>query len=637
MNIPNGIAGILINGLMLACLAIGPIEANAQTIDIGPADTLLCDASSVTLTAVTTGVGTDPTFTNLNLNQDDVHSQVVDIGFDFEFFGNTYNQCVVSSNSYITFNLGTAGTGSPWAINAPSPSPGVPDNAIMFPWQDVNPAAGSAGTDAVDCGDGTFIVDFVETAMFSCENLFFSMQVVMYEGTNIIDTYITNKPLCTTWNGGAAIHGLENIDGTQAVIVPGRNFPQQWTATNDAVRFTPDGNGSYTIDQTIPFNPIPVGNEVLEWTDASGNVLGNSTSITVSPTEPTWYFCSYRSACATASVTDSILVIPGYVNPVFEDVTVCPGASVTLDAGEQMEGSTFLWTPGGADGQVFTVDNMETTTTFTLEVTNECGTAPFSVEVTVNEVVLSGDTAVCETAEASVSVSNSLNGGQWSATGPGEATFTPDASNDSPTVSFSAPGNYEVIYTDNFCQRGNVLGLHVIPVPVVSIASDTDAVCLQGELLLTFTSNTDVIGSFEWSPFGSSEDTLLIAGADSMAFNLLTDSFLVELEVENHCGVGNAEFTYSVVDCELTIPNVFNPNANYLDNTFFNVASLDLHPGNNMKIFDRWGRKCLDQDNYHLNPWTGEKAADGVYYYILTREGYEPITGYVHKIGGNSN
>ncbi|MCF8276812.1 MAG: gliding motility-associated C-terminal domain-containing protein [Flavobacteriales bacterium] len=304
---------------IVGCLAIvlfhcSPSSVSAQTVDVGPPDTSVCNGTPITLTAITTGVVGTPTFTDFSFNVDDQHGPVVDIGFPFDYFGNTYTQCVVSTNGYITFDLATANTGSPWSINNASPTPGVPDNSIMFPWQDINPGSGSGGTKSADCGDGTFIVDFVDIAMFSCTSLNFSMQVKLYQGSNIIETYIANKPLCTTWNGGAAIHGLENATGTQSVIVPGRNFPTQWSTTNDAVRFTPDGFGSYTIDQTIPFNPTPVGNETIEWTDGQGNVLGSTNSITVTPIAPTWYYCTYRSACSAITVSDSILVTLGNVN-----------------------------------------------------------------------------------------------------------------------------------------------------------------------------------------------------------------------------------------------------------------------------------------------------------------------------------
>jgi hypothetical protein len=55
-----------------------------------------------------------------------------------------------------------------------------------------------------------------------------------------------------------------------------------------------------------------------------------------------------------------------------------------------------------------------------------------------------------------------------------------------------------------------------------------------------------------------------------------------------------------------------------------------------MRIYDRWGRLVLDQDDYHANPWNGDGDADGVYFFILTREGYDAISGYVHKVSTGS-
>ena len=315
--------------MLLVVLFISPSMVSAQTIDVGPPDTSVCNGTPIDLTAITSGTGGTGSSAVLDLNSDDTHSQVVNIGFPFEYFGNVYTQCVASSNGYITFDLATAGTGSPWNIGAASPTPGVPDNAIMFPWQDTNPGAGSGGTNSADCGDGVFVVDFTDIAMFSCTTLEFSMQVKLYENTNIIETHIANKPLCAAWNGGAAIHGLENAGGTQSVIVPGRNFPTQWAVVNDAVRFAPDGLGSYTIDETIPFDPIPIGTEVLEWTDQDGNVLGSTNTITVIPVVPTWYYCSYRSACSVVEVMDSILVTLGNV-----DIAVEPTDALCFESAD---------------------------------------------------------------------------------------------------------------------------------------------------------------------------------------------------------------------------------------------------------------------------------------------------------------
>ena len=70
---------------------------------------------------------------------DDMHDVVTPIGFDFDFYGNTYDKCVVSGNGYIIFDTTLASTGSPWVIGAAIPNPGqIPYDAIMAPWQDIN-------------------------------------------------------------------------------------------------------------------------------------------------------------------------------------------------------------------------------------------------------------------------------------------------------------------------------------------------------------------------------------------------------------------------------------------------------------------------------------------------------------------
>lgn len=75
--------------------------------------------------------------------------------------------------------------------------------------------------------------------MFSCTTMNFSNQVVIYESLNVIDINIAEKPICETWNNGYAIQGIVNQDGSEAFIIPGRNYPDQWTAQVETYRFTP--------------------------------------------------------------------------------------------------------------------------------------------------------------------------------------------------------------------------------------------------------------------------------------------------------------------------------------------------------------------------------------------------------------
>ncbi|MCF8276624.1 MAG: T9SS type A sorting domain-containing protein [Flavobacteriales bacterium] len=235
---------------------------------------------------------------DIELTNDDMYSEVIEIGFSFCFFGDTVNRLVVSSNGYITFNDSVAGQGSPWSINDTMPYSSSPTFAILAPWQDINPGAGAAGIFYNTYGNApfrTFVISYYEVAMFSCASLQFSNQIVLHESTNVIDINIKEKAICATWNGGAAVEGIVNQDGTEAFIVPGRNFPEQWEAYDDAYRFTPicscpsvaqpaqfvlhgnvyedlNGNCDYEANEpTIPnvrLNVLP--NDIDVWTNFNG-------------------------------------------------------------------------------------------------------------------------------------------------------------------------------------------------------------------------------------------------------------------------------------------------------------------------------------------------------------------------------
>lgn len=204
---------------------------------------------------------------------DDQYSGVIPIGFDFCFFGQTYNSVLISSNSYITFNLTAAGGYCPWSIPGPVPGNGVTEllNSIMCPWQDLLPPSGGTIKYFVfgQAPCRRFVVSYSETSMFSCTTLNFSNQLVLYESSNVIETYIASKPICTSWNSGQAIHGLQNADGSEVVIIPGRNAPEQWEAYNDAYRFIPLTCG-------IDSNACPFITEVPDYTLLKGKVFIDS-------------------------------------------------------------------------------------------------------------------------------------------------------------------------------------------------------------------------------------------------------------------------------------------------------------------------------------------------------------------------
>jgi gliding motility-associated-like protein len=265
-------------------------HADAQVI--ASDDIVLCDGqqgqTEVTLTATSFAVD----LTDANIYTDDIFGSVINMGFDFVFYGNTYNQVVLASNNYLSFNTLNAGDYSDWTINAAIPTNLEPEtqNAILCPWQDIYPGANGNGTiqyaTTGEAPNRVFIASFCGIPMFSCTDICYSSQIKLYESTNIIETHIAQKVLCTTWNDGAAIHGLHNEDGTIAHVVTGldgiiRNYPNQWTCENDGWRFTPNGNDDYIIE-SIEFAPAVAGTDII-WQDQFGNQIGVGGEITVIP------------------------------------------------------------------------------------------------------------------------------------------------------------------------------------------------------------------------------------------------------------------------------------------------------------------------------------------------------------------
>lgn len=306
-------------GFIGALVFILAFTANSSAQLVAGPDTTICNGASVTLTAQT---GNFAALSTVSLS-DDTHSGVVPIGFTFTYYGNTYTQCVLASNNYITFDLTQANAYSPWAINNPIPNAGMPLNSIMCPYQDINPGNGGVieyGTIG-NAPNRIFVVRYLSVPMFSCTNDQFCSAIFLFEGTNRIETHIENKPLCAAWNGGAAIHGLHDDSGTLADVVPGRNFPTQWTAFQDGYEFVPNGPGAYTINP-IPFQGLLSNNNTISWFQApGGNLVGTGTTITVSPTTTTTYYAEATQVCGTGG--------GGLVDSVY--VTVVNGTTPTLN------------------------------------------------------------------------------------------------------------------------------------------------------------------------------------------------------------------------------------------------------------------------------------------------------------------
>lgn len=472
--------------------------------------------------------------TSILLNIDDTWSSVLPIGFDFCFYGNTYNSLVIGSNGLITFDLTQANGYCQWPINDPIPSVNNPMNSIMGPFHDIDPSvAGVVRWDTYGTAPcRVFVINFDNIALFSCNSQIATQQIVLYETTNVIETYIQSKPTCATWNSGAAIHGIQNATGTMATVVPGRNYPTNWTATNDAWAFVPAGNQNYTIT----------------WYE-NGNVIANTDTVTVCPSGAQDYICEVvYTNCnnQTVTVTDTASIIAG--SGTFNVTTsgtdpLCSGSSdgtATANATGTTAPVNYAWN---------TTPSQSTATatglvagTYEVTVTDGSGCSVVQ-QVTISDppamsLTTSSTDLLCF-GDANGTATVNVFGGQ------GPFTYTWDFGIGAPTETGLSGGNYSVTVTDiNNCPATANFVINE-PALLTTTISSTDVTCngqANGTVDIVPTGGTGTY-SYAWSP----------VGFGSGLVNLGAGTYSVTVSDDNGCTATNSATIIDPDPLELTI------------------------------------------------------------------------------------
>ncbi len=181
------------------------------------------------------------------LTQDDMFSAILPLGFNFCFYGNIYDSCVVGTNGVITFDTSYANLSCPWVFPAvPIPSPTNLRNTIFGPYHDmyVNNINMVRYYTVGNPPNRKFVVSFDSIPLYGCLTSYCTQQMILNEGSNIIEMHLLNKPNCSGWNGGATVQGVQNSTGSQAVAIPGRNA-NPFSTSNDGRRFTPTFTSCY--------------------------------------------------------------------------------------------------------------------------------------------------------------------------------------------------------------------------------------------------------------------------------------------------------------------------------------------------------------------------------------------------------
>ncbi len=472
--------------------------------------------SSVPFMSYPATLGTELTTTY----QDDTYSPLIPIGFPFCFYDSTYNNIVIGSNGIATFEALCANQDNNYDLDPPITIPNgtvgapsgiadryIPRTAIMAGYMDIDPSI-TSGTPLRRIEYNTFgtapcrkfVISFYNVVFFGglCSNNRMTSQIVLHEGTGIVEVFIADKPLCTSWNNGYAILGIQDYSRTQGVVAPGKNCTQ-WTESNTGYRFTPAGATSRLISSEITnlagatlstatvtpgtpgmvninfsnFCPPSFGQYIIRTTyDAcpTGTNIVSSDTINVSQS-PLLTF--------TASTTDAACGI----NNGSITVTVPPGSgtapfSYVLDGGAPQASNIFTNVAGGSH-------------TVTVTDANGCTN---TITVVVNVISnLSGTISATGTSCAGVN-NGTITVVPTAGTGPYTFVLTPGGTTNATGIFTGlAPGSYSVTFTDANTCNGTVTTTVTAGTAITASISQTATTCAgvnNGIITVTPTSGT---------------------------------------------------------------------------------------------------------------------------------------------------
>lgn len=551
------------------------------------------------------------------------------IGFDFCFYGNTYNLFYISANGWITFTQSGVQNFTTSAI--PNPGGNIPRNCIMAPWQDWEPGVGG-NVMYQTTGTAPFrrlVVSYLNVPMYGCNQNLGTFQIVLYECSNLIEVFILSKPPCS-FVGGNAVLGVHNATGTIATTVTGRNSTN-WVVTPaspEGWQFVPDGScagsafGGFASVDTTSFWPVieancyttTIGLKVGEGELVCNTIDSNGSEIRLYTPQGTLLQTRTVSTNCVNGRTDSL----------------------TIQLADQFlfNGDHYLVVRNGIDGN---------------GLMGECGTGAFAFDTIIVRV---GDCYQYSEKLDMVNVSVNRDNGSSTLTWTKPPNFDPDF--------FDAYRIYVKDSLNTFNWREFVLITNIEDTTVItSEAIPTEetkdfkavlAMKFYGDVRTPGDSVNNIwlkaandqldnglrgIGTVSWSAYKgwspASYNVFLAAMEDTSLGTLVgstTDTFLsfekpieigkyrVQLYTQHPSAPRIAlsnYVTFEMILREVTVQNAITPNGDGA-NDFFWIEGIEFFPVNTVELYNRWGQRVFSAQNY-TNQFSPTELEAGTYIY----------------------
>ena len=374
----------------------------------------------------------------------------------------------------------------------------------------------------------SFVVSPTETTTYS---------VTVTDGYGNVDTddiTITVNPVPVAYAGEDQI--ICNGETITLTAEGGDTYLWSTGETSASIDVNPNTDTTYTVEvfsndcsdideviiTVLPSPEIIISEDIVimlgnsTTLDVSGgdaflwNTGETSNSLTVSPAETTTYsVTSFLDNGCQSDAQVTVTVVPQVIANAGDDVTICNGESITLNA----TGSTnYLWNTGDIESSP-TFSPTETTT-YTVTVSDDYGNSDTdSITVTVNDVpnvAVSEDITINE-GENTTLIANGAETYLWS---------TNDTT-DSIVVSPTQTTTYSVIgYSDNGCSSEVEVTVTVIP-ELIANAGDDIAICIGDSVTLNASGGT----GYTWNTGDTSASITLTPSVTTTYTVTVTDDY----------------------------------------------------------------------------------------------------------------
>jgi len=376
------------------------------------------------------------------------------------------------------------------------------------------------------------------------------------------------------------------------------------------------------------------------------NTGDTAATITVNPGSTTTYTYTVTDSCSSQPVSQTITVNVPTASPITATTNatqiLCPNQASTLTAQASggFPGYTYAWTLNGAPvgtGSTYTTpNNLTQSTTYVLVVTDACGTAPVQFNVTATVVPYLpitldlGQDITVPCPNVGTELEPIFSNGRRPYTFTWSAGAVPLGGDSTAIAQPSVTTTYYLTMADA-CQQSPVTDSITLNVQTYSqltaVASPDTTVCPGNPITLSVIADGGAgTYSYLW------QDLVTLAGFpgnNAVSISPIIDyTVTYNVTVTDLCG-NTAIDEVSVplrTDCDVIVPNIITPNGDG-ENQFLVFENLELFPQPKLEVFNRWGNRVYQSDNYQNN-WSPADLNPGVYYFTLELGTIDPKKGF---------